>query len=88
MTTDKKMLLIRNYDLWNHISDEEYEELNFVHRYIEAKKGEYIYFEAYNHNKLYFIKEGCIRIGFIDEEGKEVIKVVFVKDRLISFVIR
>lgn len=82
MTTDKKILLIRNYDLWSHVSDEEYEELNFVHRYIEAKKGEYIYFEAFNHNKLYFIKEGYIRIGFIDEDGNEVIKEIIQQGEL------
>ncbi len=82
MTTDKKMLLIRNYDLWGHLSDADYEELDFVHRYIEAKKGEYIYFEAFNHNKLYFIKEGYIRIGFIDEEGNEVIKEIIQQGEL------
>ena len=82
MTADKKMLLIRNYDLWCHISDEEYEELNLVHHFIEAKKGDYIYFEAFNHNKLYFIKEGYIRIGFIDEEGNEVIKEIIQQGEL------
>jgi CRP/FNR family cyclic AMP-dependent transcriptional regulator len=73
-TVDRKMLLIRSSDLWNDITDEEYEELKPMHRYIEAKKGEYIYFEAFNHNKLYFIKEGNIRIGCIDEEGNELVK--------------
>src|SRR5258705_12203792 len=74
MSADQKMLLIRNYDLWCHLDDREYEELQVVHRYIEAKKGEYIYFEAFNHNKLYFIKEGNIRIGCIDDEGNELVK--------------
>lgn len=75
MTANQKMLLIRSYDLWSHFTDQEYEEeLCVVHRYIEAKKGEYIYFEAFNHNKLYFIKEGNIRIGCIDDEGKELVK--------------
>lgn len=74
MTADQKMLLIRNYDLWSHFTDEEYEELRVLHRYIEAKKGDYIYFEAFNHNKLYFIKEGNIRIGCIDDEGRELVK--------------
>ena len=71
---EDKMLLIRNYDLWANLSDEEYDELNVAHNYIEAPKGEYVYFEAYNHNKLYFIKEGYIRIGYIDDEGNEIIK--------------
>ncbi len=74
MSVDEKMLLIRNYDLWCDIAEHEYEELNVVHNFIEAKKGAYIYFEAFNHNKLYFIKEGYIRIGYIDNDGNEIIK--------------
>jgi CRP/FNR family transcriptional regulator, cyclic AMP receptor protein len=74
MSGDEKFLLIRNYDLWTHISDEEYEELNLVHHFIETQKGEYIYFDSHNHNKLYFLKGGTIKIGFIDNDGKEVIR--------------
>lgn len=82
MTADRKMLLIRNYDLWCHISDQEYQDLDLVHHFIEAKKGEYIYFEAFNHNKLYFIKEGYIRIGYIDEAGNEIIKEIIQQGEL------
>ena len=71
MSAEDKMLLIRNYDLWCHLSDEDYEALNIEHHYMEVPKGEYIYFEAYNHNKIYFVKEGYIRIGHIDSEGNE-----------------
>ncbi|MBX9783054.1 MAG: Crp/Fnr family transcriptional regulator [Chitinophagaceae bacterium] len=74
MSGDQKFLLIRNYDLWAHITDEEYKELNLVHHFIEAPKGEYIYFDSHNHNKLYFLKGGTIKIGHIDNDGKEVIK--------------
>ncbi len=74
MATDQKFLLIRNYDLFAHITDEEYEELNLDHHFIEAAKGEYIYFDSAYHNKLYFLKGGTIKIGYIDDEGKEVIK--------------
>jgi CRP/FNR family cyclic AMP-dependent transcriptional regulator len=44
---DQKWLLIRNYDLWAHLTDEEYDELNIMHNFIEARKGDYIYFEAF-----------------------------------------
>lgn len=74
MSVDQKFLLIRNYNLWSHITDEEYEQLNLVHHFIETPKGEYIYFDSHNHNKLYFLKGGTIKIGHIDNEGKEVIK--------------
>lgn len=74
MSTDQKFLLIRNYDLFSHITDEEYEELNLDHHFLEAAKGEYIYFDSQFHNKLYFLKGGTIKIGYIDDEGKEVVK--------------
>jgi CRP/FNR family transcriptional regulator, cyclic AMP receptor protein len=79
---EDKMLLIRNYDLWCHLSDEEYEDLKIEHRFMEVPKGEYIYFEAYNHNKLYFVKEGYIKIGYIDNEGRERVKEIIHKGEL------
>lgn len=82
MAVDDKLLLIRNYDLWSHLSDEEYEELNIIHNFIEARKGEYVYFEAFHHQRLYFIKDGYIRIGHIDEEGNEVIKEIIQKGEI------
>jgi len=82
MAVDEKMLLIRNYDLWCNLSDEEYDELKIEHRFMEVPKGEYIYFEAYNHNKIYFLKEGYIKIGYIDDEGNEKIKEIIQKGEL------
>jgi len=82
MAMDEKMLLIRNYDLWCHLSDEEYDDLHIEHHFIEVPKGEYIYFEAYNHNKIYFVKEGYIKIGYIDNEGNERIKEIIQKGEL------
>src|SRR3981081_3633474 len=82
MPVEDKLLLIRNYDLWANLSDEEYEELNIVHNFVVAPKGDYIYFEANHHNKLYFLKEGYIRIGYIDEEGNEIIKEIIQKGEI------
>lgn len=82
MSFDDKWLLIRNYNLWSHLSDEEYEELNVVHNFVEAPRGDYVYFEAFNHNKLYFLKDGFIRIGYIDENGDEVIKEIIQKGEI------
>lgn len=74
MPEDEKMMLLRNYDLWCNLDDKEYEELNVAHHFIEAKKGDYIYFDSHHLNKLYFLKGGYIKIGFIDDEGNEIIK--------------
>lgn len=82
MPAEEKMLLLRNYDLWCHLSDEEYEELNVAHHFIDAKKGEYIYFDSHHLNKLYFVKDGFIKIGYIDEEGNEIIKEIIRKGEI------
>jgi CRP/FNR family transcriptional regulator, cyclic AMP receptor protein len=74
MSVADKLLLIRNCTLWSDIAEEEYKNLNVVHNYMEAQKGDYIYFEAYNHKKLYFLKEGHIKIGYINTQGIEIVK--------------
>jgi CRP/FNR family transcriptional regulator, cyclic AMP receptor protein len=74
MEQDEKFLLLRNYDLWCNLNDEEYENLNVAHHFIEANKGDYIYFDSHHLNKLYFVKNGYIKIGYIDDEGNEIIK--------------
>src|SRR5579872_1058066 len=82
MAGDENLLWIRNYDLWCQLSDQEYKELKVEHAVLEVPKGEYIYFEAYNHNKIYFVKEETIKIGFIDEEGNEKVKEIIQKGEL------
>ena len=77
-----KLLLIRNYDLWSKLTDEEYEELGLVHNYIEARKGDFIYFDSHLLNKLFFIKDGYIRIGYINEKGEEVVKEIIQKGEI------
>jgi CRP/FNR family transcriptional regulator, cyclic AMP receptor protein len=79
MLDDKQLLLIRKYDLWANLTDEEYDELNVMHNFIVARKGDYIYFDGHFHNKLYFIKEGYIKVGYVDDNGEEIIKEIIHK---------
>ncbi len=74
MTNDDKSLVLKKFPLWSGLSDEEYEELEVLDNYREAREGEFIYFEAFNHNNIYFIKNGHIRLGHLDEQGNRVIK--------------
>ena len=76
---DSTLLLLRGFDIFEHLTQQEYEELDLVHNYVEAANGDYIYFPHKNRNKLYFAKDGFIKLGYIDEAGNEVIKEIIQK---------
>lgn len=78
MSIDDQFILIRKCSLWSDLSETEYKELDVQDNFKEVRKGDYIYFEAYNHNTIYFIKKGNILLGKIDDSGlvvtKEILK--------------
>lgn len=74
MSLDREFLLIRQYDLFAQITAEEFEALNLIHHFKETSKGGYIYFEPEYLNKIYFLKDGFIKIGHINDQGEEVIQ--------------
>ena len=43
---DNQAIKIRNYSLFAHLTIEEEDELNQVHNFISAKKGDYIYYSG------------------------------------------
>ena len=67
-------LLLRKCSLWADLSEEEYKALDVQDNFKEVHKGDYVYFEAYNHNVIYFIKKGHILLGKIDDTGKVITK--------------
>ena len=71
MTLDEQMLLLRNYDLWCNLSDEEYDELKIEHHFMEVPKGEYIYFEAYNLTKFILSRMAISRLVISGKMGKK-----------------
>jgi CRP/FNR family transcriptional regulator, cyclic AMP receptor protein len=74
MAPSDHSIILRKYPLFSDLTDEEYHELNVSDNYKEVKKGEYIYFEAYEHKNIYFLKTGIIRVGYLDEQGNKIIK--------------
>jgi len=71
---DEKMIIIRKNDFLAQLRKEDYEQLNIIHNFIVADKDAYIYFDVQYLNKLYFVKEGFVKLGIVDEEGNELIK--------------
>jgi CRP/FNR family transcriptional regulator len=74
MSAEEQMVIIRRNDFLDKLHPADYEHLNILHNYIIAEKDAYIYFDAQYLNKLYFLKEGFVKIGIIDDNGDELIK--------------
>jgi CRP/FNR family transcriptional regulator len=68
------LLILKKYQLFEKLSTVEYEALTVLDNYREAKPGEFIYFEAFQHQLIYFIKTGHIRLGFLDDSGQRITK--------------
>jgi CRP-like cAMP-binding protein len=43
------------------------------------RKGDYIYLPDENADKVYFLTEGCVRLGSFDEDGREVTKAILTR---------
>ncbi len=74
MSAEEQMIIIRRNDFLDKLTPANYETLNILHNYIIADKEAYIYFDAQYINKLYFVKEGFVKIGNIDDNGEELVK--------------
>ena len=70
MISQDQSIILKKFPLFSDLSDEEYHELNVSDNYKEAKKGEYIYFEAYEHKNIYFLKTG--RSGWVGWMKREI----------------
>ena len=67
-------VILKKYSLFNDLSDEEYGELQVEDNFKEVSSGDFIYFEAFHHNNIYFVKTGHIRLGYLDGDGNKIIK--------------
>jgi len=74
MNTHDQSIILKKYPLFSDLSDEEYLELDVADNYKEVKKGEFVYFEAYQHQNIYFLKTGNIRLGHLDPDGNRIVK--------------
>lgn len=74
MSATDQLLLIRRHDFFAQLTNDDYESLDILHNYKEARRNDYIYFESHLQRNLYFVKDGFVKIGYYDKDGNEVIK--------------
>jgi CRP/FNR family transcriptional regulator len=76
MNIDSHFLVIRNHALFKQLTAKECHQLNIIGGLIQAEKNDYIYFDKYSLDRLYFLKKGYVKIGYYDDQGNEVIREV------------
>ncbi len=59
---------------FTQLLNQEIEDPGQLYNLIYAQKGDYIYYESHYLNKVYFVKEGFIKIGYFDSNGNEIVK--------------
>jgi CRP/FNR family transcriptional regulator, cyclic AMP receptor protein len=74
MEKPDSLLILKQYPLFEKLSHGEYKALSVADNFRETKQGEFIYFEAYQHNLIYFIKSGHIRLGYLNDAGERITK--------------
>ncbi len=73
MTVDLKYWYLRTQVLFSQLNTQEICDLNILSCFKTAKKNEYIYFGGDDLDRLYFLKQGRIKIAFQNETGEEMV---------------
>ena len=74
MDPEANFIVLRNHVLFKQLTYKECSQLNIVSGFLKPKKNEYVYFDKFSHDRLYFLKKGYIKIGYYDEQGNEVVR--------------
>ncbi len=65
---------LRNHKLFSMLSGAEMKAICLISKFKTGKKGEVIYFNQNDHQRVYSLKKGTIKIVEIDEAGNEIVK--------------
>ncbi|MBL0048416.1 MAG: Crp/Fnr family transcriptional regulator [Bacteroidetes bacterium] len=65
---------LRNHNLFDQMTEQEYLDLCVISGYKTAKKNELIYMTQESVKRLYFLKKGVVKIAVINEDGAEITK--------------
>lgn len=71
---------LRNHQVFSQIADEQLNELSAQARLKKATQGENIFFTHETRRRIYFVKQGILKIISVDMEGNEIVKDIIQKD--------
>jgi CRP/FNR family cyclic AMP-dependent transcriptional regulator len=78
----KKLWFFENVNLFKFLCPHKYKEFSSKHSFIDYNKGDFIYMEDDKSDKIYLINSGKIKVGYITNDGDEVILVILNKGEI------
>jgi len=74
--SDQKLWYLENIDVTGILCPKKLENVDDTHTTKKNKKGDHIYMQDDDADKIFFINEGRVKIGTYGEEGKEITKAI------------
>lgn len=78
----KALWFFENVNLFNFLCPHKYKEFSSKHTFLDYKKGDFIYMEEDKSDKIYLINSGKIKVGYITDEGDEIILAILNKGEI------
>ena len=78
----KALWFFENVNLFNFLCPHKYKEFANEHSFLDYNKGDYIYMEEDKSDKIYLINSGKIKIGYITDDGDEIILAILYKGEI------
>jgi CRP/FNR family transcriptional regulator len=72
-TQQTKYWYIKNSTIFNELDEKDYNELDWISCMVQCKKHDFVYLPDETSRKVYYLKQGLVKLGYYDDNGNEVI---------------
>lgn len=78
----KSLWFFEDVNLFTILCPHRYKEYKNQHNFCAYKKNDFVYFEEEDADSIYLINSGKVKIGYVTEEGEEVITGILSKGEI------
>ncbi len=78
----KSLWFLDDVNLFTILCPHQFKEFKDSHEFYHFKKSDFVYFEEDNADKIYLINSGKVKIGYITEDGDEIITAILSKGEI------
>jgi CRP/FNR family transcriptional regulator, cyclic AMP receptor protein len=78
----KSLWFFEDVNLFTILCPHRYKEYKNEHNFCAYKKNDFVYFEEEDADSIYLINSGKVKIGYVTEEGEEVITGILSKGEI------